>query len=207
MKRVEFNDILYIYEKEISRNIKNKKKVYEFDCMKFQYLNYICNVLNDDLYDGGKYNIFMVTYPKKRIVMSQSVYDKIINHYITKHILEPNLSKYLDDRNIATRKGYGVSCGIKIIKKYFEELKKDGTFYCLKIDINKYFYNINHQVLKEMLKEKLDSDEYALISKIIDSTNKPSINEMIDKLKRKYNALDIPLYENGRGLPIGYSNF
>ena len=37
--------------------------------------------------------------------MSQSVYDKIINHYVARFILMPKLEKYLNDRNCATGKG------------------------------------------------------------------------------------------------------
>ncbi len=37
------------------------------------------------------------------VVMSLDLNDKIINHFITKFVLEPKLEKYLDIRNIATR--------------------------------------------------------------------------------------------------------
>lgn len=203
MKKIEFNIILDIYEKQISKSIKNKKRLYDFDKMKIQYMNYIYNTLTSGKYDGGKYNVFMITSPKKRIVMSQNLCDKIMNHYITKEILEPKLERYLDDRNIATRKNYGVSYGISLVKKYFEKLKKEGNFYCLKIDISKYFYNINHEVLKKMIEDKLDKDEFLCIDKVIDSTNQEYINNHIRNLKAKYNAKDIPLYQKGKGLPIG----
>lgn len=51
----------------------------------------------------------MLQYPKYRIIMSQGIYDKIINHYVTRYILEYKLSKYLDNRNFATRKNMGSS--------------------------------------------------------------------------------------------------
>ena len=50
--------------------------------------------------------------------------------------------------------------------------------------------------------DKLDTYEFDIISKIIDSTNKTYINETINRLKLKNNA-DVPLYEYGKGLPIG----
>ena len=75
-------------------------------------------------------------------------------------ILEPKLTKYLDNRNIATRKGMGTDYGIRLMKKYLEINKKYDTFYVLKIDIRKYFYSIDHEVLHNMLKNDLDSDEY-----------------------------------------------
>ncbi len=70
------------------------------------------------------------------------------------------------------------------------------------MDLTKYFYNINHVKLKELLIDKLDSYEYELVSKIIDSTNQEYINNCIDKFKKRRNV-DIPFYESGKGLPIG----
>ena len=85
--------------------------------------------------------------------MSLSIHDKIINHYVTEFILKPKLEKYLDHRNIATRKNMGSDYGIKLVKKYLEQLKKYDQVYVLKIDISKYFYHIDHEVLKRMIKK------------------------------------------------------
>jgi len=43
---------------------------------------------------------------------------------------------------------------------------------------------------------------YSKVKKIIDETNKPYVNELIDKFNKKYNTI-IPYYENGVGLSIG----
>ena len=50
-----------------------------------------------------------------RIIMSISVFDKLINHYYSKTVLESKLSKYLDIRNTATRKNMGSSYAHKLI--------------------------------------------------------------------------------------------
>ena len=209
---VNYQNILNIYEKEICKNVKHKNKLKVFERNKVQNINTIINILNSNSYDGGRYEIFLISEPKIRIVMSLKVLDKIINHFTTRFILEPKLTKYLDDRNIATRKGMGTDYGIRLIKKYLEMNKKYHTFYSLKIDISKYFYSIDHQVLLNMLKSDLNDEEYKLVQSIINSTNKDYINKQIINLKEVYknkyhNRLDelnnIPLYSYGKGLPIG----
>ena len=209
---INYNNILNIYEKEMCRNVKHKNKLKVFERNKVQNIHTIINILNSNMYDGGKYEIFLISEPKLRIVMSLKILDKIINHFTTRYILEPKLTKYLDDRNIATRKGMGTDYGIRLIKKYLEMNKKYGTFYSLKIDISKYFYCIDHEVLLNMLKHDLDDDEYKLVYSIINSTNQEYINKQINHLKEihqkvYYNRLDelnnIPLYSYGKGLPIG----
>ncbi len=201
MKKVNIFDINEIYE-SLSKNIKNKNSLYLFEKNKMIYLNHIKETLNSS-YDGGKYNIFLLKYPKKRIIMSQSIIDKIINHYVTKHILEEKLKKYLDKRNVATRKNMGTSYGIKLFMQYINKLKFEyDDIYVLKLDIKNYFPSIDHCELKKLLVDKLDSFEYGIIENIIDSTNHSYVNDKIVKINEK-NNLNLPLYDNGKGLPIG----
>lgn len=100
-----FNDLEYIYDNYIVKGCNNKKKLYMFEKYKMININNIEHKILD--YKVSKYNIFLIKYPKYRVVMSLNMYDKVINHYITIKYLMPNLTKYLDDRNIATRKNYG----------------------------------------------------------------------------------------------------
>ena len=203
-------NIIDVFDKDMYKGCKNKRKLYSFEKFKMSNINYIYDVLKTGNYNMQNYNIFIIKYPKYRVVMSLKMNDKVINHYITKNALIPKLTKYLDDRNIATRKDMGCSYGVKLVKRYIELNKKYGRFYILKLDIRKYFYNIDHQILKSMLKE-LDEVEYKLICKIIDSTNESYVNKWIDYLKnkelkydnRKKEIMDIPHYELGKGLPIG----
>lgn len=167
--KVNFNDILLIYEKKVKIHTKNKRKVYRFDRFKMENLTRIYDILINDEYKKFKYNIFLIKYPKYRIVMSLDIKDKIINHYITRYILMPKLEKYLDDRNVATRKNFGRDYGIRLVKKYLEYYKSRDNCYVLKVDISKYFYKIDHNVLKSMIRSDLDDVEYELVSMIIDS--------------------------------------
>jgi len=200
---ISLDNLLFIYEKEISKNIKNKKKLYDFEINKMQYIENIIYMLNNGYVGHNHYNIFLIYEPKCRLVMSLSVKDKVINHFVTRYILENKLTKYLDDRNVATRKGMGTDYAVKLVIKYMNKLKqKYDKFYVLKLDISKYFYSIDHEVLKNLMIDKLDTYEYDIINKIIDSTNKKYINDTINYLKLKKNV-DIPLYEYNKGLPIG----
>ncbi len=196
-------NILNIYEKEISKNIKNKKKLYNFEINKMQNITNILNMMKNGEIGHKKYNIFLIYEPKCRLVMSLSVADKIINHFITRYSLEKNLTKYLDFRNVATRKNMGTDYGIKLVKKYMNTLKKDNElFYILKIDISKYFYTIDHEILLKEIEGKLDDYEFEMLKKIIETTNAPYVNkEILHTIEVK--NIDLPLYHQGKGLPIG----
>ena len=203
LEHLDITTLLNIYETEISKNVKNKKKLYNFEINKMQYMDNIMDMLKKGCVGHEEYNIFLIYEPKCRLVMSLSVRDKLINHFVTRYILEKNLSKDLDPRNVATRKGMGTDYAIKLVLKYINTLKrKYKNIYVLKLDISKYFYTIDHEVLKDEIKDKLDTFDFDVICKIIDSTNKEYVNETISKyIKEK--DVDIPLYAHGKGLPIG----
>ena len=200
--QVNLSDLKLVYEQEIRKNVKNRKKIFKFEIQKLEYLLDIKRVLENNLYDGGRYNIFLIYKPKLRVVMSQSIYDKVINHYVSRFILIPKLSKYLNNRNCATRKNMGIDYAIKIFKKDIESFKKYKEFYFLKLGISKFFYSIDHNILLNLIKEDLTSEEYNLVKVILDSTNKKYINVIISNFENKL-GITLPKYEYNKGLPIG----
>lgn len=209
-----------MYDKRIKINTKNKKKLEKFENNYVSNMIYIKNVLADKTYNPGKYNIFIIKEPKLRLIMSQNVIDKIINHVVSEYFLINIYDKTLIDTNIATRKNKGTHYGIKILKKYINELKKE-KFYVLKFDISKYFFNLDHGILKKLIRKKIkDKNVLKIIDNIIDSTNHDYINKQIKIMKEKeickinksnsdckeslINEIkNIPIYEYGKGLPIG----
>ena len=210
--KVDVNDILNIYEKEICKNTKNKKKLFDFEKNKMENIFDIVNVIENNNYHINKYNIFSINKPKYRIIMSLNIKDKVINHYVARYILLNKLDKYLDIRNCATRKNMGYDYAIKLLKKYIELNKKYDNIYALRIDISKYFYNIDHNILKKLLVDKLTKEEYSIICSIIDSTNLGYVNYEINRIKNKLIKIDknrtkeielLPEYKFGKGLPIG----
>ena len=70
--------------KEIRKNLKNKNRIYNFEKNKMEYIYYAKYLLENKLYNGGTYNVFIITKPKVRVIMSMNMIDKLINHYITK---------------------------------------------------------------------------------------------------------------------------
>ena len=79
--------------------------------------------------------------------MSENIQDKLVNHLVSKYILLPALESKLIDTNVATRLGKGSSYAFNKFVKYIDILKyKKNEIYILKIDIKKYFYNIDHEI-------------------------------------------------------------
>ena len=190
----------------VRKTCKNKSAIFRFARMDSINISIIVSLLKNKKYIPYKYRLFLIFEPKPRLVMSQSIVDKIVNHFVTNYYLIPYLEPKLIDSNVATRKGKGSSYADKLLRDYINEIRmkhKGVDIYCLKLDISKYFYNIDHDILINMLKKDgLDSDVINLIKIILDETNKSYINQEINYLNDKYHT-DIPFYKNNVGLSIG----
>ena len=208
---IDINYIFNIY-KQVRSNTKNKYKIYKFDSFLSINVYRIYKTFRNCNYTPSEYNIFLIKEPKYRIVMSQNIYDKVINHVIG-NLLIKALDSSLINTNVATRKGKGTHYGLKYLKKYLNELKGEDV-YVLKFDISKYFYSINHEILIEEIRRKIKDKRFLdVLFKIINSTDR-GVNDRIEKLKElEISRLDnidkinevkrIPIYKKGYGLPIG----
>ena len=194
--KVELSDIEDAYLK-IRKSIRNKKKLYLFEKNYYSNCNILVDKINSGNYTYSNYHIFTIIEKKKRLIMSSTLEDKIVNHVICKKVLLP-LDKHLIDSNCATRVGKGTSYARKLLDKYLVKIKnKSSTFYILKFDFSKYFYNINHKVLLNKLSKYLNNEDLLLIKDILNTTNNDYINNTITRL-----GMDT-FYKKNTGLPIG----
>lgn len=211
----DIDNIIKMTDKVLSK-VKNKTRREKFCLYYSEHIINIKNRLDSKNINLGKYNIFLITDPKCRVIMSQSIEDKIINHLIAEYLLVRVFENKYVDSMCATRVGKGSGYATKLMKKYLNEIKlKHNKFYILKLDIKKYFYNIDHNILKRILKDNIkDKKAINLLFKVIDSTNDTYINEQIIKLKNnRINNLsngkliletkEIPLYKYNKGCGIG----
>ena len=218
---VDIKRIMAMY-KIIRANTKNRGKLHKFELFYSANVISILNVLKQHSYKHSHYNVFLVHEPKYRIIMSEIMSDKIINHLVSHYVLDPGITPHLIPQNVATRKNMGTKEGIRLVKKYINKLKiNHDKIYVLKCDIKKYFYSIDHELILQKITHFIkDPEIYKLIKNIIDSTDNPYVNESMKKVINKeiarvkgLNILDkdkkiaelksIPLYKLGKGLPIG----
>lgn len=218
---LDIDKIIEVYD-TIKANSKHKEKIFLFELFFSCNLIKIFDILETRKYVHQAYNIFLLKENKYRIIMSESMSDKIINHLVSKYILFPLVDPKLIPMNVATRPNKGTKMGLYYVKRYINKLKCNyDKFYVLKCDILKYFYSIDHDILLSKVEKIIhDPDMLELIKEIIDSTDKEYVNETINKViegekirikqlnlhdvQHKIDELDrVPRYQKGKGLPIG----
>lgn len=119
-------------------------------------------------YATSKYDIFKVFEPKERTVYRLPYFPDRIAHHAIMNILEPIMVAHFTTDTYSCIKNRGIH---KLANKLKESIKDiEGTRYCLKLDIKKFYPSIDHDVLKGLLQKKFkDEDLLWLLFEIIES--------------------------------------
>lgn len=159
--------------KEVRKNTKNKRRVALLRDYEAVYIYRVYKTLSSKTYKVGPYNSFIIYEPKERLIVSQNIEDKIVNHLVARYILYPALLPCLLDVNVASRKNMGTHKGLEIAKEFHKICnQKYKKYYILKCDISKFFASIDHDRLKEKLLKRIkDKDALKIVFDIIDSSS------------------------------------
>ena len=141
-------------------------KAFNSSCAKFQVmslegLHLLKEQLEKQTYRMNPYNEFRIYEPKERVIKSCSFKDKVVQHCLCDHILHPTLEKEFIRTNYAGQIGKGTLFGMDCLKaqmlEFYQQHGLDG--WILKCDITKFFYQIDHEILKHIVDYHF-TDEY-----------------------------------------------
>ncbi len=172
-KVIDFNNMYRAYRK--SKCGKGfKKSSARFNLMALDGINTLIEQLKNKTYKISDYSEFKVYEPKERIIQTTSFKDKVIQHSLCDNVILPRLSNVFIYDNCAGQKGKGTLFGLDRLSEQMQQFyKKYGqSGYILKCDISKFFYNIKHEQLKDIVNYHFsyDSDICWLCNLFIDST-------------------------------------
>lgn len=118
-------------------------------------------------YKTSEYSTITVYEPKERLVYRLPYIDRIAHHAIM-NIMEPLFNSWFTNDTYSSIKGKGIHAAVRSVKKAMKD--ECQTTYCLKLDIKKFYPNIDHEILKQLLRRKIkDRDLLWLLDEIIDS--------------------------------------
>lgn len=124
-----------------------------FQAMSLEGLHILKEQLENQTYRMNPYNEFNVYEPKERVIKSCSFKDKVVQHCLCDNILHPRLANEFIKTNYAGQIGKGTHFGMDCLKEhmleFYGEHGLDG--WILKCDVKKFFYQINHEVLKDIV--------------------------------------------------------
>jgi RNA-directed DNA polymerase len=106
---------------------------------------------------------------KERVIYKLPYFPDRVLHHALLQVVQPILeTAYIKD-TYQSIKGRGIHKAKKRVESFLED--RENTVYCLKIDIKKYYPNVNNEILKSLIRKKIKcKDTLFLIDEIIDST-------------------------------------
>lgn len=125
--------------------------------------------LKNGTFKTSKYHVFKIYEPKEREIFRLPYYPDRILHHAIMNVLEPVWVSVFTKDTYSCIKNRGIHACAKGVKWALRH-DQDGTRYCLKIDVKKFYPSIDHEILKGILGRKIkDKRLLQLLGEIIDS--------------------------------------
>lgn len=168
----DFENLYKAYKKSKSGKGFSKSRT-KFEIAALDGVYQIKRLLETKTYEVGKYNTFKIYEPKERIIEAGTFKDKIVQHSLCDNVLIPILSNEFIHTNYAGQIGKGTLYGLDCLKAqmYLAFEKYGYDCWIVKGDVSKFFYSINHDILKDIVNYHVKDDNiYWLCEKFIDGT-------------------------------------
>ena len=157
-----------------------RKEVQHFEADLENNLKELRNELLTHQYKTSDYSVFLVYEPKRREIYKLPFRDRVIQWAIMQ-VLEPIWCTNFTADTYACLRGRGIHA---LLRRLRRDLRKDpdGTRYCFKCDVRKFYPSITHEVLKSVVRRKIkDPDLLWLLDDIIDSAEGVPIGNYISQ--------------------------
>lgn len=174
---------LRIAWKKFSTGKKSRRDVAEYQ----KYLRTNIQILHRDLvsgrYEHGRYQPFIICYPKQRQIHKATVRDRLVHQAVVSAI-EPLFEKRFIYDSYSCRVGKGTHAGVARLGLFLRQASHNNTqkVYVLKCDVRQFFASIDHEILMRQVETRVD-DEQTL--------------QLLRTILLSHNA------EIGKGIPLG----
>lgn len=132
-----------------------KESVQKFESTYLLKLAEIQKQLKEETYEFKKGNSFILNERgKTRKITGQHISDRIVGHVLCDNIINPAINKYLIHDNGASQVGKGISFTRRRLEQHLHQFyRRNGSNdgYILLIDFSKYYDNLRHDVIIDML--------------------------------------------------------
>lgn len=146
----------------------------KFQTMSLEGLHLLKEQLENQTYRMNPYNEFKVYEPKERVIKSCFFKDKVVQHCLCDNILHPRLESEFIKTNYAGQDGKGTHFGMDCLRDQMLEFYREHGLngWILKCDITKFFYQIDHDILKDIVDYHFPDEHVKWLNHLfIDSTD------------------------------------
>jgi len=155
--------------REFESGKRDRKDVQMFSLNLMDNIISLHNDLENFIYKHRKYQAFRINDPKPRSIHKASVRDRLLHHAVYR-ILYPFFDKIFVSDSFSCRNFKGTHNALNRFRSFTQKESENSkkTVWVLKCDIRKFFENIDHEILLEILKKYIsDKNIIWLLEKVI----------------------------------------
>lgn len=133
------------------------------------YMEYLHDMLINRKYQTSEYQVQTRNDTgKERTIHVLPYYPDRIVHHCIMNVCEPIWQRTLIRDTYSAIKGRGIHDGQRRLRRMLED--RQGTKHCLKMDVEKFYPSIDHEILKQILRRKIKCrPTLDLLYEIVDS--------------------------------------
>lgn len=152
-----YENLRYAYNAACKTRSKSRE-VYEFACDETSELNKLSHELQTYTWEPLPCRKFTIYEPKRREIKAPNFRDRIVHHAIVQQVL-PYFEKRFIYHSYACRVNKGTLKAAQALYSGMQSMnRKAEKPYCVKCDISKYFWNIDHTILIHLIKKVIPDD-------------------------------------------------
>lgn len=166
-EKLTFENFLKAHERAKQGKM-NRQEVLQFELhLESNIINLIESIKNKT-YTLGEYREFTIYEPKERIIKALPYKDRVIHQWYVEEFIKPYFLPRLITDTYACIPNRGTHGAVNALQDNLRKAKKEyGNYYILKMDIKKFFYHIDHDILLQILKKKIKDKNLLEFTKLL----------------------------------------
>ena len=170
-KKLSYESLMKAHK--LSRRGKGyRKETILFNLKQEEYIMWLYERLKTGTYKHSGYTVFYVTEPKLRKIEKSIYLDRIVHRWVVDNFLEPYFVPTFISTSYACLKNKGMHKACLDVQSTMKHLERIwGEYYILKMDVRKYFQNIDKDILYRILLRKVQDNKLLWLLKEIIYSN------------------------------------
>ena len=153
------------------------KEIILFNLKQEEYIMWLYEQLKTLKYKHGGYTVFYITEPKLRRIEKSRYIDRIVHRWYVNSFIKPYFIPKFIETSYACLENKGMHKACLDVQKAMKHCKNIwGEYYILKMDIKKYFENINKNIVYEILQRKIKDEKVLWLTREILYSNEGENN-------------------------------
>ena len=149
-----------------------RKEIILFNLKQEEYIMWLYKQLKEQTYKYSGYSEFYITEPKVRRIEKSKYIDRIVHRWYVNSFMKKYFVPQFINTSYACLKGKGMHKATLDLQQAMKHCKRIwDNYYILKMDVKKYFENINKNILYKILKRKIKDPKVIWLTKEIIYSN------------------------------------